>query len=413
MSKQITVFADDQGFAAGLATFADKIKDRLLAKLTMRDEWRAPVIVVVRNQTNTEGRAEASLRSSVYQSERSLKYQITCVVPPPVNGEQFVRELVQVLCAEIANRDTPARSVQLAVPPLWFTEGLTQNLLGDVREIELDLVERAMNSRPGVSLKTFINEEQPPPAGIERELFKAKCKLLVRGLLVLQDGPRRSQQFLLSLHPGISWWTAFEANYVEAMKDAVTAEEWWAAQLKRRSAPSPFNRLTAAETDTRLARLLTMEAIHRDPKSGREEARKISWLQLRDYLEVPGTKEMIEDRIRQLENLELIGHQSYLPAIVLYIEALNHVRLERFRLLGATLKEAEAALKTTRAQSAQITESLDKLEAQQMNRDLLFLYRDYFQTFDQIKAIESTRDNAIKDYIDKFQANETAPAPVQ
>ncbi|MSR65383.1 MAG: hypothetical protein EXS18_06340 [Verrucomicrobiae bacterium] len=413
VSKQFTVFADDQGLAAGLASFADKVKGRLLNKLSMRDEWRAPVVVVVHTQTNQVARTGASIESSVYQFERRLKYQIFSTVPPPIDPEQFVRELVRVLCAEIANRDTPPSSVQLAEAPLWFTEGLTQNMLGDLRDIEVDLVERAMKAPQGAGLKTFVNAEQSPPKGIERELFKTKCKLFVRCLLALPDGMRRSQRFLRSLKPGVSWSDAFDASYRDAMSNSISPDDWWTSQLKQRSAPSARNRYTAQETDAKLTALFTMEAIHRDPKSGREVVRKVSWMELRNYLDEPGTQEMIEDRMGQLGNLQQVGHQSYAPVIGLYIEAFNHVRLDRFRRLGPTLKQADEALQRVRAQTRQITESLDKFEAQQMNRDLLFLYRDYFQTFDEIKAIEKTRDNSIKDYLDKFQANEKETKPLQ
>jgi len=412
VSKQITVFAEDQGLAAGLATFADKVKARMLSKLQWKDTWRHPVVIVVRTHTNVVPRA--SVHSDVFRTERGLKYQLTCNLPPPLKQEEFLRELVGLFCLEIANREhAAAKSEKLAMPPLWFLEGLTQNLLGDVRSIELELVERAMQNDAGMKLEAILSVEQPPPDGIEREAFKAKCKFLFRALATLSGGPHRMQRFLASLRPEVSWRESFRASYGDILRDATAAETWWSNQLKVRAGPSPQNRLTAAETDEALTRILTIEAIHRDPSSKREVVKKIALLDLRRYMDKPGTVEMVEDRIRQLQRLQLTGHQSYLPVLAAYLEVFNHLRLGRFRMLRDALKDAERLWKQIRQQNSQITASLDRHEAAQLNRDLIFLYRDYFQTFEELKTIEQSRENAIKDYLDKFLANGSTTNRIQ
>ena len=401
VSKQITVFAEDQGLAAALAAFADKIKARLLNKLLLRDQWRYPVVIAAHAQSRSAAAGEAVIRSSVYQVERSLKYQIDCVVPPPLNQEEFVRQMVQVLCSEIVNR--AQASTQLAITPLWFSEGLTQNLLGDVRSIELDLVARARPAEQGSDLRRLQSIEQLPPPGIERELFTAKCKLLVRALAALHDGPRRAQRFLTGLQPEVPWREAFRAAYGDVLTDLDTAEAWWTEQLKWRAGPSPVNRLSAEETDGRLMKILKVEAIYRDPSSNREVVKQVPLAGLKSYMDKPGTIAMVQDRIQQIESLQRIAHQSYLPVLESYIEAFNHVLLNRFRLLNSTLRQAESLLQQTRQRNAEISASLDQLESQQVSRELLFLYRDYFQTFEEIKAIEKSRDSAIKAYLDRFQ----------
>lgn len=410
VSRQFTVFAEDQGLAAGLAGFADKIKTRLLGKLLLRDDWRHPIVISVRAHTNTPARKASMIGSSVYQTGRSLKYQIECVIPPPVNQEQFVREVVQVLCAEIANRDLRLTEAEtrIATVPLWFSEGLTQNLLGDVRAVELEIVRRALEQEGSAPLDAIFQVETLPRAGIEQELWKAKCKLLLRALGTLPNGPRRAQQFLVSLRPDKDWRDVFHEVYADVLPDVIAAENWWAEQLQVRAGPSPLNRLSAKETEARLMESITMEAVHVDPETKREVTRKVPLLEMRNYIDKPGTKEMLEGRIVQLENLQLSAHQAYLVPIGKYIEALNHVRLERFRLLPATLKEAESALQDARKLSSEISESLDRFEAEQMNRELLFLYRDYFQTFEEVQSIEQARESAIKEYLDKFQSTDSS-----
>jgi len=369
-------------------------------------------VVAVRVLTNQNQGVSSSISSGVYETDRGLKYQIDCSIPPPLNQLEYLNELVRVLCTEIANRDTKVskNGALIAVPPLWFTEGLTQNLLGEVRSVEIDLVRRALLADRGTSLHGILEVEQIPPPGIERELFKAKCKLLIRSLWNLPNGPLRGFTFLTSLQPGAGSQKAFFSTYSDVLPDIVTAENWWAEQLEARSSPSPVNRLSARETDERLVQILTMEAIHKDPKTGRETVRKVDLPELRKYIRDEGTKEMLKDRIVHLENLQLIAHQSYLPVVARYIEALNHIYLERFRKLEPSLRQAEALLTETRKLNSDIAASLDQLEAAQMNKDLLFLYRDYFQTFEEVKSIEQTRDTAIKDYLDRFQSTESPVA---
>jgi hypothetical protein len=419
VSKQITVFADDQNLAAGLAAFADKVRGRLRSRLVLRDSWRHPIVIVVRVETNAIAQSGSRIKSSVYRSDRGLKYQLGCTIPPPIAQEEFLSELVKAFCFEIANRSAPAddeHADKLASPPLWFTEGMTQNLMGDMRGVELDLVGRSLRTAPGADLEAVFATEQLPPAGIERQLFKTKCKLLIRALGALPDGPRRAQRFLTSLRPDVSWRKTFQSVYGDVLTDPAAAEQWWTARLKERAAPSPIHRLSAAETDEKLKKILTLEAVHRDAETGREVVKPVAIPELKGYMDEPGTMQMVEDRMLQLEKLQLIAHQSYLPAIAAYIEVFHHVRLDRFRKLSASLRGAESALHAARQQNSQIAETLDKIEAEQVNRELLFLYRDYFQTFEEIKTIEQSRDNAIKDYLDRFQSNAppataVSPAP--
>ena len=414
VSKQITAFADDQGLAAALAAFGDKVKGKLLTRLAVRDAWKHPVLVVVRVQPGDQKRVGEAITSRVFRTERGLKYQIDCLTPPPLIQEDLVRELVRVLCSELANRG-PARPAveEIAIPPLWFTEGLTQNLLAEVRSIELELVERSIEKSLGSDLKAIFAAEELPPAGAERQFFRVKCKLLIRALATLRDGQRRAQRFLTSLQPGVSWREAFRDCYGDVLTDLETSEAWWKAQLHQRSSPSPLNRLSAAETDERLSRLLTCQAVHRDHATSRDVVRDVTLPQLKTYIHEPTTLAMVKGRIAELEKLQLIAHQSYQPVLTSYVEALNHVTQERFRKLGAALRAAEQSLQQTRAHNAQISASLDKLEAEQVNNELLFLYNDYFQTFDQLKTIERNRDTAIKEYLDRFQVNDGAKSAIQ
>lgn len=405
VSRQITVFADDQGLAAALAAYGDKVRSRVLGKLMLREPWRHPILIVVRADTNRPATAASAVASGAYQTPRMLKFQINCQIPPPVEQEQFARELVRVVCFEAANRGVKLgdHTVKLATPPLWFTEGMLQSLMGEVRQLEIELVQRAVQSPQGAALRAILDREEPPPPGLERELFKAQCKILFRALTIVPDGPRRAQRFLLALGPDRDWREPFFEIFGDVVGNAVSSEQWWRAQLHLRSGPSPVNRLDAAETDAQLMKIITLEAIHKNPKTGKEESRIVPLNRLRGYLDEPGTREMVTDRIERLQQLQLVAHHSYLDVIAKHIEAFQHVQMDRFRKLNTTLREANDLLNQTRRRTDAIAKSLDRLEAQQMNRDLLFLYRDYFQTFHEVETIENTRDSSIKDYLDRFQ----------
>lgn len=417
VSKQITVFSDDQGLAASLTAFGDKVKLRLLDKLALKDTWQFPVVIAIRTNTNAPTPADSQIQTSIFRIGRGLKYELDCNIPPPLSQEQFVRELVQLLCLEIANRQVKltADTIQLAVPPLWFTEGLTQNLLGNVQSVELELLERDLEVEKAANLRALFKTEKLPPTGIERELFKAKCKMLIRGLNGLPDGARRVRRFLTSLQPGVSWNVMFSTQYQDVLPNDKAAEAWWTKQLKVRTGPSPQNRLSARESEEQLMTILTMEAVYNDPATGHEKTKQVTLLEMQPYLDKPGTNEMLLDRIHRLVSLQIVAHQSYVPVIRKYVEVLHYVRLDAFRKARPSLREADSMLAATRKQTTQIAASLDKMEAAQVNRDLLFLYRDYFQTFDEIKKIEQSRDNAIKNHLDRFQQSQTnaPPAPKQ
>ena len=102
--------------------------------------------------------------------------------------------------------------------------------------------------------------------------------------------------------------------------------------------------------------------------------------------------------MRALQALQGLAHQSYAPVLGLYLEAMNHVRLERFRKLHATLDKADALLAETRQRNARIAATLDKAEAEQVSRDLFFLFHDYFQTLDQVQLLRAMQVQRAQGY---------------
>ena len=146
-SEQFTAYASSPLFSSAICVFAERVKRAWLAELNMPDNWRDPIIVVLRERdSSTAGMPPISV--DAFQNEIHLKYQITCVMPPPLDGRLMAVAVVETLCDEFANREQPTSRttgyIRAPIPP-WLVQGLAESLEGRADSL-LEVARRSVSA---------------------------------------------------------------------------------------------------------------------------------------------------------------------------------------------------------------------------------------------------------------------------
>jgi hypothetical protein len=231
-SRQFTVYARDAILPSEMCVFAERVKQGWLDRLNLRNNWRDPIVIVVRERGPTELNALA-IDIETVQFEFGLSYRILCLTPPLLDEAQLRLALVQTLCAEWANRTQPISSHQpfITAPlPLWLVEGLAQSV-GKRTDWLGAVARRSVDAGHPARTRDVLETTALPTNAAECELFQANALLFTESLLTLQDGARSLQRFLTELATQKSVTGAFWTVYRNEFPQPVALEKWWALQL--------------------------------------------------------------------------------------------------------------------------------------------------------------------------------------
>jgi hypothetical protein len=390
-SRQFTAYAPNPLLSSAICAYAEKIKRDWLQRLELPDAWRDPIVFVLRERTPATTNAPAIV-SEIFQIEERLKYQITCVVPPPLDGSELAVDIVEALCAEAANHDQPrtrATAYVGAPIPAWLSEGLAQSTVGRPDQMLAVLRRSASGERP-LDVMEIMHVMSVPPDQAGRTFYRANAWMLAESLLCLPDGARKMRQLLLELGTTKVCARAFAAVYGNDLPDELALEKWWSLQQARRTEISVAEDLSAAETARRLDALLV---INIGPRPAFDQA----W----HFYQEPWLKLVLQDKLAGLAALRLHAHPRYRPVVAKYIEAiaqLQDVKLNRFRRAVQAAARQRAAVDQ---ESEQIRRVLDRAEAACIPAGTN-AFDDFFRTLDRLEKFEQQRHNPISDYLDKF-----------
>jgi hypothetical protein len=390
-SREFVVHAPNALMSSALCAYVERIKQEWLRRLALEDMWRDVIVLVVRDRADNLPNAPI-LTAEMFQAESRLEYRLTLVVPPAPDDATFTAAIVELLCAEAANRDQPRPrdAPYVGAPiPAWLAEGLAQSIVGQTDQLLAVVRRSAGGSRPQTAME-LMRATQRSGDTADRVLHRANAWLLVEGLLRLPNGPRKLQQLLTELGATRIFAQAFEEVYDNDFPDTAVLEQWWNEQQTRAQELTVAGNLTETETTRQLDRLLAVET---EPRPVFDE--------LWRYSDQPWLKPWLRDRSAGLEVLKACGHSLYRPAVAKYAEAVTQLlagNLNRFRrAVGDAVRLRRAADQ----QAQQIRDILDRAERTycpvRTNA-----YQDFFRTLDQLEKFEQQRRGPIGDYLDRF-----------
>jgi hypothetical protein len=393
-SQQFISYAPQPVLSAELCAVAERAKREWLRVFDLPDKWRDPILIVVHPREGALTNAPA-VRAHVQRRERSLQYQIDCMVPPPVRDTDFLAMLVEALCAEYANRNQPivAGSPYVAAPiPLWLTHGLMASWIGQP-EVLLEALRGSLaGGKPGTA-SSFLATDRVPDEESERVLFTAETWVFVEGLLALPGGTEKIVQFLQELGARKSVSGAFQSVYGAQFPSPEALEKWWSVTVAGRSVSTVAQNLTGTETAERFDELLMI----RFPVAEGEKVVPLEdvWRQA----EQPWLREILQTRLAELQTLRSVAHPLYLGAIEWQTQAVAELLDGKFSRYRRSSAEARKLRAEADKKCRELAQYLDEVEARD---DGTSVWREFSRIFQESETVRRVRVDPIRDYLDQF-----------
>jgi len=234
----------------------ERIKQILLRELDATAPWRGTIYLVLYP-------ARGAKDAVTVTSERFTGgWQYRLDMPDVMERTRYVRTIVQVLLAEMANRSAPARAAEV---PLWLSEGFTQLLLDsnpdeiilappqeslhgvnvratvvNARRASLqEQVQKKLRGRPALSFENLSWPAENQLSGPAGGLYSGSAQLFVGELLRLPDGRACLRTMLYRLPQHFNWQLAFLGAFRAHFERPLDAEKWWSLVRAETAARDP------------------------------------------------------------------------------------------------------------------------------------------------------------------------------
>jgi hypothetical protein len=390
-SRQFIASAPDPLVSSALCAYAERIKHEWLRRLELPDRWRDTIVFVVRLRDAGLTNAPV-LTAEMFRFGSQLKYQLRIVIPPAPDDATLAAAIIELLSAEVANRDRPLPpdAPYVGAPiPVWFSEGFAQSVVNSPDQL-LDRAQRDASGPRPMSAMELMRVTTLPGDAAGRAAYRSQAWLLVESLLRLPEGASKMQRLLAELGATKMFARAFERVYGGDFPDTPALEKWWSIQQTRLQQTTAAGNLAAADTARRLDAILAV-AVEPRPAFG----------DLWRYYEQPWLDRALREQLVALQALHAYAHPMYRPVIARYTDAIEQLlqrKLNRFRRAAA---EADRQRRATDQQLRRIQETLDRAErawaAANPNE-----FESFFRALDRLRKFEQQRRNPISDYLDRF-----------
>jgi hypothetical protein len=399
-SRQFAAYAENPLLPSALCVYAERVKHEWLRRMDVDDNWRDPILLVVRTRKPAQTNAPA-VSMAVFQTDAHLKYQIRCLMPPQLDEAELLATMVEALNLEWANRNQPTVRGELYVAPvmpLWLVEGLAASIEGRFDSL-LSIARRSVAAGRPQQAADVLDVKVLPSDVADRQLFQANAWMFTESLLALPDGSQKLRSFLSDLGVQKVASNAFWKVYHQDFSQNEALEKWWSLEQARRTSVTVAQDLSAEETMRQLDAILITKL---EPTKGRPDETEATIDKLWEYAQEPWLKDVLNLKIDRLGALRSQAHPFYQPVLDEYINAVKWLfqgSIVRFR---RTVRHAVTMQAVAEKRSRAIAAYLDQAERAYVPEELSQTFNGYFQTFDQAQKLEEKRSSPISDYLDKF-----------
>lgn len=402
-SRQFTAYANDRLLPSALCVYADHVKREWLQRLDMADNWRDPIILLVRAREESHPDA-MPISMVVFQTDTHFKYQIQCFVPPRIDEAKLRATIIEALCFEWANRHQTTvrnKAYTMSPVPVWLVQGMAASMQGR-QETLLAIAQRSVAAGRPPRAADLLDAKSLPVDPLERQLFQASAWMLMESLLELPEGARKLRDFLSELgvekNANSAFWMAYHADFPQG----TTLEKWWSLGLIRHTAVTSAENLAVENTAGQLDAILVTKLSSSGAHEGTLDETDVTIEKLSQYADAPWLKDVLKLKIDQLGALRGRAHPLYQPVLDKYIEAviwLHRGSATRFR---RAVNGAETARAAAEERSRRVAAYMDQAESVNAPEELAKVFTGYFQTLDQFQKLDTDRRSPISDYLDKF-----------
>lgn len=258
-SRQFVVYGTDVEVRGAICDLAERTKHELLGVLGQRDNWTTAIVINARYaQANLPELPR--LQVDLSQTGAGLKLQLDLVIDPAVSRPEIRRELLRALLLELMYRGEPQLppGAVYASPPDWLLDGVPSVQSDLSRDRAAALLASSSESGNVWPLHKFLAQRSELLDGSAKNLYRAYSCALVELLSQSRDGARRLTQFVLDLPRAPNDPMADLREHFPEIFGSESAETIWQRQVSRFSRDQPYQLLSSAETERRLAEMLRL-----------------------------------------------------------------------------------------------------------------------------------------------------------
>ena len=271
-SGQFVVVADELQVRGMVASMCEELKRQLLSLLSTRDEWRTPVVVVVHSGRPEGGSGDFQPRMRRLQGG-GFHLQLDVWVHERFRRQAFQEEMLRLLLAEIILREVGDGELPVgrSLLPSWLHLGLSETVTYRQRGFPSALFASVFRAGRQLSVEEILRTEPYDLDSVSAEVFRASACALVQTLLDQPGGARQLQAYIRSLPRSDADPWELLTEHFPALAGPGSLEKWWALQMATLATPTPFESMSATETENRLRQILQV-MVPIDPETGERKA---------------------------------------------------------------------------------------------------------------------------------------------
>src|SRR5437867_8792930 len=385
-SRQFIIYGADAALRGAVSDLAERTKADFLVLLRQRDNWTVPIVVNLQlQQANLPEIPPADFRFS--QTGFGLKLQLDLTLSEKLDSLLIERELLRAILLEMIYRKEShlAAGTVFVEPPDWLLDGVLALAPGRDREYLLEALTTANKTVP---LERFLRQRPELLDSAGRVLYRAHSFALVQMFIDGRDGPGRLAQYIGHLPDASNEpLTNLKAHFPFLVADA---EGTWQLTLRRARNFQTYQLLRFAESDQRLAELLSV---------------KISQAALDDLAKrkiSPGEKTALSQLNRDLLVFVAQANPVLRPNAREYEQITALLARGKRRGVAKHLSHLDATRKQLAARMSDIDDYMNWFEATQMKNGS-GNFADYLKAVDQSQSSASKRHDPLSVYVDALE----------
>jgi len=392
-SRQFIIYGADAASRGAVSDLAERTKADFLVLLRQRDNWTVPIVLNLQlQQANLPEIPLANLRFS--QTGFGLKLQLDLMLSEKLDSSLIERELLRAVLLEMIYRKEShlAAGTVFVEPPDWLLDGVLALAPGRDREYLLEALTTANKTVP---LETFLRQRPELLDSAGRVLYRAHSFALVQMLIDGSDGPSRLARYIGHLPDASNEPLAnLKAHFPFLVTDA---EGSWQLTLRRARNFQMYQFLTFADSEQRLAELLSMK-ISQPNKPAKVATlddlakRKIS----------PGEKMALSQLNRDLLLFVAQANPILRPIAREYQQITALLARGKRRGVAKHLSHLDATRKQLATRMSDIDDYMNWFEATQMKNGS-GNFADYLKAVDQSQSSASKRHDPLSVYVDALE----------
>jgi hypothetical protein len=395
--------AEDRG---NVSRLAEEAKDELLRLTEERDEWKAPVTVILHGKYG-DPMPPRTTSMELFVSEVGFELRVNLHLSRGIDDPERLKHTVtSALVLERSLRALPAREseIRFSVPP-WLVDGLREASAWRLNQSDRRLYEALFKTGGLFKTEEIFSLEEERYLELDAATaaaFRVSSGALVMALLQQPQGKAGFRAFLSEV-AGFQGEmpSLLRRHFPELNLSESSLAKWWALQLANIGGQNLLSDvLTIAQTETALRDALRLN--FRTPEGIIEQKELAAWPEL---AALPDGERIKSVRLAQdaLIRLSYRCFPSYRPLLAEYQILLTAMVSGKTQDLPARLTALEERRELMGAKALRARDYLDWFEITRA-RETSGVFDDYIRLKERLKHRPQRREDHVSTYLDRMDA---------